>query len=734
MPPENRTPLWRSAWLAPALAAAVVAYFLLIGLGDAGLWDPVEVHAAEISRRLAAATEPLPTRDELGAGELPFDSIALGFRLFGISAGAGRTGLAVWATLGVVAVVVWLSRFADRRAALYGGVILASLPLYFLQARTMAGDIATMATGAIAFAALSIAVFDDGGRRRVLALVLGVAALGLGVLARGVLVGIALPALTVGIAWALTRIAGVPIFEGDSDRRPRDRTRDLAGGALLVIGVGALGLGSYVLFTSLPGTTPFLLGIRVAQAAPRALSFDLLIAQLGHALFPWSAFVPFAFGRALFRPATASLRESHGRLLLVVATALAFGILSLVASRATVLPFVAPAAISAIVALALRDLERGAPPSFTMAVATVGMGVLLARDFLRAPETGLAPFVTENAVFPHTFDLTAHTLVITSAVLFLGVAGTLMAIPTTGFAALVSPSRRGGAIVLAGVLAALVFRAAYYPRLAEQLSPKGVFDSYARHRRGAEPLALLGVNESTALYGNVGAVTTLAGAAAADTWLFGGGAPARKWLALRGDELPAVNALFRARSPSPRNLPVLDGRSSAVLLASNELATDEQSASPLDAIVLAGRPSAARPAEGEFGNALAAVGWEVTGAHGERLTAAKARKPFHLRVYLGVRAKVHGGYCTFVHIDHTPTRFSAEHTEWAAYPMIYWNVGDVLADDYEITLPAPFRAGSYSLYFGIGELPCTGDGRMKVTRGASDGHDRLLLGSITVGS
>ena len=110
------------------------------------------------------ATNTVPTAGELGRGELPFTSVAFGLRLFGLSEWAGRLPMALWGLVGVVATYLFVARLVDRIAAAFSVVVLATMPLYFLGARTILGDIVTMAGLAVATAGLALAVFDDRPR------------------------------------------------------------------------------------------------------------------------------------------------------------------------------------------------------------------------------------------------------------------------------------------------------------------------------------------------------------------------------------------------------------------------------------------------------------------------------------------------------------------------------------------------------------------------------------------
>jgi hypothetical protein len=87
-----RDPLERSRLL--ALGAAVLVLFP--ALAWSGIWDPYELDAADLARRIAVrlfgaqgltmpgALNSLPTLTDLRMGELPFTSMALGFKLFGL--------------------------------------------------------------------------------------------------------------------------------------------------------------------------------------------------------------------------------------------------------------------------------------------------------------------------------------------------------------------------------------------------------------------------------------------------------------------------------------------------------------------------------------------------------------------------------------------------------------------------------------------------------------------------
>ncbi|MDB5219022.1 MAG: hypothetical protein JWO86_6949, partial [Myxococcaceae bacterium] len=152
-------------WVPLAIAAAlpILLFFVLPPLTRAGLWDPHELNVADLARRIAlnlhgaadlaleGADNSLPHMNDLGRPQLPFTSIALGFKTFGLHEWAGRGPLALWGVLGVLATYGWVSRLVDRRAGLFAAVALTTMPLYFVQSRTMLGDIVMMSAFAMSF-------------------------------------------------------------------------------------------------------------------------------------------------------------------------------------------------------------------------------------------------------------------------------------------------------------------------------------------------------------------------------------------------------------------------------------------------------------------------------------------------------------------------------------------------------------------------------------------------------
>jgi 4-amino-4-deoxy-L-arabinose transferase-like glycosyltransferase len=419
-------PAWaRQTWL---VVLAIAALFLLAPIAGTGLWDPFEFNVAELSRRIAVnvygagalaldgVDNTMPKLGDLGRGELAFDSIALGFRLFGLREWAGRLPLALWGVAGVLSLYWLIARLVDKRAGLYAAVVLSTMPLYFMQARTMLGDIVPMAALSMAFAGLGVAVFDGPGVPRARKLAWGLAALGLvfGFMSRGALVGVAIPALGVGLAWAAMWA---------SSQRKAELPGDIAGAACIVLGLVAVWGGGTALFRTNPGEYSMWLGAPIAVQG-KFPTFDLVIHYLGHSLFPWSAFIPFAVGRLFRSPPLGEggedgqVRATSLRLVVLVGSAVAFGVYSMMAPRVGYLAFGAPALLAAMAAVSIRDFERGAPASRALGIGVAVLTALFLRDYAMFPEKGLSAFAVNNPTFPDSFKDRAATLILGCSAIF----------------------------------------------------------------------------------------------------------------------------------------------------------------------------------------------------------------------------------------------------------------------------------------------------------------------------
>jgi 4-amino-4-deoxy-L-arabinose transferase-like glycosyltransferase len=411
--------------LGPASAAAVVASLsILLPLGWSGLWAPHELEMADYSRRIAVAlhgaealavpgaNNTVPTLAELGKGQLPFSSVAIGFQVFGLSDWAGRLPLALWALAGIIATYVLVSRLADRVAAAYAAIAMATAPLYFLQARTMLGDGVTLAALALSTCGLALGVFrrPEGGASRAGWALLGLLGLAAGFAARGVLLGVAVPALGVGLAWAIWRLAGNAL---------PTRGNDVAGGASLGVGLLALAVGVWVLLGRSPELYLELLGASLDEAA-KLPTHDAVLHQLGFGLFPWSAFAPFALAVVLGQGGESDSRSALG-LCLISVFVVALALHGLSAPYVGVLPFVGTFAIAALIGQSFRDAEHPERRTRLLALSAAALLVVFLVDLRTMPEQSLEPFALDDAVFPESFAHAARAWMKYGTIACLGV-------------------------------------------------------------------------------------------------------------------------------------------------------------------------------------------------------------------------------------------------------------------------------------------------------------------------
>lgn len=413
----------RRNWLVSLLI--VGAFLGLIGgLSGGALWEPHEVSAAELSRRiglnllggaslaLPEADNSLPIRADLGRGELPFTSAALGLRLFGLSEWAARLPLLLWSLAGAAVMYAALARLWHRRAALYAALVLMTTPLFYLQARTLLGDAVTVACFVIAWSGLAVAVLapEQSRRARLGFALLGALGLYAGFWCRGPIASVAVPAGAIGVTALFTKPAS-------------KLARGLGWAAS---SVAALGLTLGVLGLSLARATgEYSVFVGSALAAPAELpSFQTSLAALAHACFPWSAAAPLALALPW-----RGLREEALDPRAAISLAATLGLAASLAASAWLAPTLGPsvlpgaACFAILLGLALSELEDERLGSPVLGVATAALAVMLGADLSTYPEKVLAGFGLAGVSLPESLEPL-------SAKLWLG-AGLLLALGST---------------------------------------------------------------------------------------------------------------------------------------------------------------------------------------------------------------------------------------------------------------------------------------------------------------
>jgi len=290
---------------------------------------------------------------------------------------------------------------------------------------------------------------------------------------------------------------------------------------------------------------------------------------------------------------------------------------------------------------------------------------------------------------------------------------------------LVRGSRAAGMVVFGGALAAGV-AGYYYPALANQLSPKEVFESYAHVHKGDEPLGLFGVGSRTAAYYAGGQPPSFNDPQTAYDWLAGGGED-RRFLAMRADELGRLNKIYREHTR--QNLPVLDARSSQILLVGSRLAAGEKNQSPLEKVILSAPPKPQRPIGVNMDDKLEVIGIDLIDEKGKLVDSVSPGRKYMMRTYYRCLAPVTSEWEAFIHIDGFQRRHNGDHKIMQGkYPFANWLKDDILVDIHEFQLEPNFSPGAYTIYFGL----FMGETRLKVKSGPSDGDNRVVAGPLRV--
>jgi hypothetical protein len=203
----------------------------------------------------------------------------------------------------------------------------------------------------------------------------------------------------------------------------------------------------------------------------------------------------------------------------------------------------------------------------------------------------------------------------------------------------------------------------------------------------------------------------------------------RRYLALKAEELPKLNMLYREHAEPRLNLPVLDARSSQILLVASKLESGESNESPLDKIVLDAEPHPQHKLDVDMDDKLQVLGYDTTDENGRLVNVVSPGRAYRMRTYYRVLAPVTTEWEAFIHIDGYRRRHNGDHKPLdGKYPFSLWLPGDLIVDDYEFKLEPNFSPGNYTVYFGL----FVGDTRMKVKSGPNDGDNRINGGSLHV--
>jgi hypothetical protein len=755
--------------LAPVAVGLLALLVLFPLLGTFGLWDPQEIQVADQARELVKTGDVQKIYKT--KPPLTLFLVAQSMKLGGVSEFSARLPLALLGLIAALATYAIGARLRRPRAGLYAALVLLSSPLFIFESRQLTSDVATLACHAVAMVGLVGLVGPANGRYHpvwtTIDVLLAFIGLRAGFYAAGLLVGVCVPLIGASVA-ALVALAGR--FE-TVPRHILAAGTAIVGLATLVILYVALDRiydwtkaqpGQIALFgkTLAParGYIPAIGGLWRAGPPPAATTFDTIVNQVAFGMFPFSALAPLAVLR-LAAP-RARDRAAWGGLVAQFRALAAYVVCPIWVRKVGDIRYPALPAIAVATGLFLDDVIRAkvegdpshAPTArFGMPLAAlfvVCAAVQLARDCLNFPEELAAVHLLGTIKYPT--ELKVMGFILAFGVLFglvtaigLWVRTELDGPPpeeTKGGPPYRQAFRRAarqlermrgparfslhaaiGIAVLFGLFCSLVFT----PRLSQHFSYKNVFQSYFDHRKGGEPLGVMGIPGSGPEYYAKGDFERLdkEGRGRQSLLAFLKRVE-RVFAVVPASELCPVH---QASGADAFEYHVLDNRNSRFLLLSNRLLGGEKDQNPLLTAIRRDLPAFQRALNVNFDGKIELIGVDLpeTVSHGDMLK---------ITLYFHVLEKPSQNYKILAHFDGRGVRFQGDHDPIEGRcGTTYWQKGDYVVDTFsvkagEITHPR----GMYTVWVGFFTGSAGQWRNLPITSGNGAADNRFNLGTIRV--
>jgi hypothetical protein len=188
--------------------------------------------------------------------------------------------------------------------------------------------------------------------------------------------------------------------------------------------------------------------------------------------------------------------------------------------------------------------------------------------------------------------------------------------------------------------------------------------------------------------------------------------------------LPELDRAYRRKSGE--HLYVADGRGARLILIAAKPVEGRPNESFIAKAMLKEAPTPQHAVGASYEDRVELLGYDLALPGGDFVGAGQR---FEVTWYWRVLGKPPSGYQIFVHIDGHGLRLNGDHEPVGGrYPIKLWETGDVIADTQELTVPANYRRGDYTLYVGL----FAGSKRLAVTSGPSDGENRVRAGVLPV--
>lgn len=394
-------------WVTYLVSITAAVLVLLFGLQRFGIWQPAEIHVADLARDLLAGR---PVTLDRPPGQI--DAVRFGFSFGHVTEMAGRLPTALLSFLSACALMLAARGAGDRRLAAYVGITYATIPLVFLNARQMFGGGVSQSASTLALAGFVLVLWGRTQRWQLGGAAIAAAGLLLGTRASGVMLGVVPILGAVGLA-------GLLRFGAES--RLARVTSLVSFAAALALAIVSLRVASRPLtgYSLWVGASP-------QSASPTQWqTFEAYFEQIAHATFPWTGLVPFGLLRLVSPPSPVAAgetdptlpedearesdawREAGMRLTAFLAIALGFALQTFHMQLFGMSAFVVVAPIALGLAVLLRDAERERSSWRTVAVASALLTVLMLRDFLQFPKAAYAALGLPDGgpAFPEGFAM-----------------------------------------------------------------------------------------------------------------------------------------------------------------------------------------------------------------------------------------------------------------------------------------------------------------------------------------
>jgi 4-amino-4-deoxy-L-arabinose transferase-like glycosyltransferase len=724
-------------WVLGGGALLYAVLVLLPFLGTYGLWDPQEIAVADLAQKVAKGMGFV----ELWHKQPPLMPWLIGqsIGIFGPSELSARLPVAL---LGLVAAAATLgigARLGRLRGGAIAAVVLLSSPLFVFQARQLVSDLGALAATTVALLGLCGLGWPDPKRpawQGAADIALVAVGLGLGLVASGSFLGVCVPLAAAAIA-----SAGFGPSRRFAIGAGAAALAALGVSFLLVFHTDAAQPGARALFgrmlVAAKDYLPWLGGTwRRGEAPMASVGFDNIVNQVAFGMFPWSALAPVAVLR-LAAPRERD-RAAWGGVLI-----LAWAMVAYVAAtlwwrgvgevRYAALPAIALALglfIDDLLAAKLEGDEARVPDAAAgqrvAATFVLLAAVILALDTNNFPDTLPSIHLLGPAVaFPRPLRA-LEGVILAAGFAFGGLAAAGLFVASGPEPVLGQPRARWIRVGLVGATAAggvfgLFLSLILVPTLSQHFSYKNLFEAYAEHRRGDEPVGVMGIPGSGPEFYARGQLTRLESTAQLLTFLH---RPDRVFAIAPRDKLCEVHQVA-ASQPTP--FAILDNKNTRFNLYTNRLDAGEKDANPLLTTFRKEAPTSVKhPLSATFEDTLELIGVDLPerAGHGDTI---------QVTVWLRVKKRPTANYKAFLHFDGPGVRFQGDHDQPGVCPTTSWQPGDIIADTTDVVAgELTHPRGTYTLWLGFFT---GGNGvykNMKVSAGEHDPNDRVNAGTIRV--